>query len=167
MRWCAEGELAELWRAAGLRDVRFGPLVVSATYTDFEDLWSPFPTGVAPSGAFCKSLDEDQRAALHDAYRRRLGVGEARSSDRARLVRGRQSPQLTGAVPAYIERASEWLEPRLPRWTTWRRGNGSPGDARALRRAKQETQHLQPGASETRSEHEPARRRSGRSHPFR
>ena len=25
---------------------------------------------------FCKSLDEDGRAALHDAYRRRLGVGE-------------------------------------------------------------------------------------------
>jgi len=76
MRWCAEGELAELWRAAGLRDVRFGPLVVSATYTDFQDLWSPFPTGVAPSGAFCKSLDEERRAALHDALRRCLGVGD-------------------------------------------------------------------------------------------
>jgi len=74
MRWCAEGELAELWRAAGLRDVRFGSLVVTATYTDFEELWSPFPTGVAPSGAFCASLDEDGRAALYDAYRRRLGV---------------------------------------------------------------------------------------------
>lgn len=74
MRWCAEGELAELWQAAGLRDVRFGSLVVSAAYSDFEDLWAPLPTGVAPSGAFCKSLDEDRRAALHDAYRRRLGV---------------------------------------------------------------------------------------------
>jgi SAM-dependent methyltransferase len=76
MRWCAEGELADLWRAAGLCDVRFGPLVVSARYTGFEDLWSPFPTGVAPSGAFCASLDADRRGALHDAYRRRLGVGE-------------------------------------------------------------------------------------------
>jgi hypothetical protein len=27
MRWCGEGELAELWREAGLGDVRFGPLV--------------------------------------------------------------------------------------------------------------------------------------------
>jgi SAM-dependent methyltransferase len=74
MRWCREGELAELWRAAGVRDVRFGPLVVSASYTGFEDLWWPFPTGVAPSGAFCKSLDEHRRTALHDALRRRLGV---------------------------------------------------------------------------------------------
>ena len=59
MPWCAEGELAELWRAAGLRDVRSGPLVVSAAYADFEDLWSPLPTGIAPSGAFCASLDDD------------------------------------------------------------------------------------------------------------
>jgi SAM-dependent methyltransferase len=75
MRWCREGELAELWRAAGLSDVRFGPLTVSATYTGFEDLWSPLPTGVGPAGAFSAALVEDRRAALHDAYRRRLGVG--------------------------------------------------------------------------------------------
>jgi SAM-dependent methyltransferase len=76
MRWCRDGELAELWRTAGLHDVRFGPLIVSASYTDFEDLWSPFPTGIAPSGAFCASLAEEQRAALHDAFRRRLGVDD-------------------------------------------------------------------------------------------
>jgi SAM-dependent methyltransferase len=76
MRWCGEGELATLWRLAGLRDVRFGEVVAHASYEGFEDLWSPLPTGVAPSGAFCKSLDEDRRAALHDAFRRRLGVGD-------------------------------------------------------------------------------------------
>jgi SAM-dependent methyltransferase len=77
MRWCAEGELAELWRTAGLSDVRFGALVVSAAYTGFEDLWSSFLTGVGPSGAFCKSLDEERRAALRDAYRRGIEVGDA------------------------------------------------------------------------------------------
>ena len=76
MRWCGEGELAELWRAADLRDVRFAPLVVRARYADFDDLWWPFPTGVAPSGAFCASLDDERRAALRAAYRRRLGVVE-------------------------------------------------------------------------------------------
>ena len=76
MRWCAEGELAELWRAAGLTGVRFGSLVVGAKYANFEDLWSPLPTGVGPAGAFCKSLDQDGRAALHDTLRRRLGVGD-------------------------------------------------------------------------------------------
>jgi SAM-dependent methyltransferase len=76
MQWCREGDLARLWTAAGLTDVRSGSLVVSASYDDFEDLWAPFPTGLAPSGAFCKSLDEERRARLHDAYRRRLGVGD-------------------------------------------------------------------------------------------
>jgi hypothetical protein len=76
MRWCAEGELGELWRVAGLNDVHFGQLIVGATYADFQDLWSPFLSGVAPSGAFCKLLDDDQRAALGEAYRRRLGVDD-------------------------------------------------------------------------------------------
>jgi SAM-dependent methyltransferase len=75
MRWCHDGELADLWRAAGLRDVQFRPIDVRAGYAGFEDLWSPFPVGVAPSGAFCTALSEHDRVALHDAYRRRLGVG--------------------------------------------------------------------------------------------
>jgi hypothetical protein len=76
MAWCGEGELGELWRAADLREVRFGQLVVRASYANFSDLWLPLPTGVGPAGAFCKSLDEDSRAALRDACRRRLGVGD-------------------------------------------------------------------------------------------
>jgi SAM-dependent methyltransferase len=76
MRWCRDGELAELWRAVGLGSVRFGSLVVGARYADFEDLWSPLATGVGPAGAFCRSLEDDDRAALRDALRRRLGIGD-------------------------------------------------------------------------------------------
>jgi SAM-dependent methyltransferase len=76
MRWCREGDLADLWRDAGLSDVRVEPLLVRASYTDFDDLWSPLPTGVGPSGAFCKALDDGRQAALKRAYRRRLGVGD-------------------------------------------------------------------------------------------
>ena len=76
MPWCREGELAELWRGAGLQDVRAGSLVVAARYDDFEDCWAPFPSGLAPSGAFCRSLDDAGRRRLHDAFRDRLGVGE-------------------------------------------------------------------------------------------
>ena len=90
MLWCAEGELAELWCDAGLRDVDSAPLVVRAGYESFEDLWAPFPTGIAPSGAFCKSLDDDRRDALREAYRRRLAVGDGpfELTARAWAVRG-------------------------------------------------------------------------------
>jgi SAM-dependent methyltransferase len=74
--WCAEGELAELWSEAGLSDVRSEPLIARAGYADFAELWSPLQGGAAPSGAFCKSLDDEGRAALRDSYRRRLGVGD-------------------------------------------------------------------------------------------
>jgi SAM-dependent methyltransferase len=76
MQWCGEGDLAELWERVGLADVRFGALTVRAAYDGFEDLWWPLPTGVGPAGAYTKSLDDERRAALHDALRRRLGVGD-------------------------------------------------------------------------------------------
>jgi SAM-dependent methyltransferase len=76
MPWCHDGELAELWTAAGLTGIRSDSLIVRAAYDDFEDLWSPFPTGVAPSGAFCASLDERERALLRAAFQRELGVGD-------------------------------------------------------------------------------------------
>lgn len=76
MRWCREGELAKLWRGAGLEDVSSGSITVSASYASFEDLWWPLPAGAGPAGAFCRSLDPDKQAALHDALRLRLGVGD-------------------------------------------------------------------------------------------
>ncbi len=76
MDWCDEGGLARLWRECGLEDVRFDAIVAAGDYDGFEDLWAPFTAGIGPAGAFCVSLDEDERAALHDAYRRRLGVGD-------------------------------------------------------------------------------------------
>ena len=50
-------------------------LVVRALYTDFEELWAPFPSGVAPSGAFCASLDEAGRAAPPLCARAWIAVG--------------------------------------------------------------------------------------------
>jgi len=73
MRYCSPGELRDLWLGASLADVRVGELVVSAEYEDFDDLWTPFPTGIAPSGAFCASLDSERQEALRLAYRHRLG----------------------------------------------------------------------------------------------
>jgi ubiquinone/menaquinone biosynthesis C-methylase UbiE len=91
MRHCSPGELEELWRSAGLADVGTGELTATASYSDFDDLWSPFPEGVGPSGAYCASLAPERRAALREELGRRLGVREGpfELSARAFAVSGR------------------------------------------------------------------------------
>ena len=84
-------ELRELWSAAGLTAVGVSPVVVSAGYEDFEDLWRPFELGVGPAGAYAAALPAGRRTALADAVRRRLGVGAEpfRLSARAWIATGR------------------------------------------------------------------------------
>jgi SAM-dependent methyltransferase len=73
MRFATPDELAALWRRSGLVDVEVRPLVVEASYDDFDDLWAPFPTGVGPAGAYTASLTGEKQAALREEYARRLG----------------------------------------------------------------------------------------------
>ncbi len=91
MRFCSPGELGRLWRDAGLVDVEVGPVVVSAAYRDFDDLWVPFEVGVAPSGAFCVSLPPERRVALRHRFAERLGSpdGPFQLEARAWAVMGR------------------------------------------------------------------------------
>jgi SAM-dependent methyltransferase len=90
MRWCSPDELRRLWSECGLGAVAMGSLTVEAAYTSFDDLWEPFTLGIAPSGAFCTSLDRDRRAALRDAFFARLGSpgGAFWLTARAWFVRG-------------------------------------------------------------------------------
>jgi hypothetical protein len=75
-----------------MTSVRSESFVVRASYTDFGDLWSPFPMGVGPAGALCKALDIERQAVLKDALRRNLAIGDDDSpfelSARAWAARG-------------------------------------------------------------------------------
>jgi SAM-dependent methyltransferase len=73
MRYSDLAELTDLWRQVGLDDVKSGELWVSAEYEDFDDLWTPFPSGIGPAGAFCASLEPERQEALRVAFARRLG----------------------------------------------------------------------------------------------
>jgi SAM-dependent methyltransferase len=72
-----EGALAELLVGGGLQDVRVAAIEATARYEGFTDLWAPLTAGVGPAGAYCAALDDRRRAALRDALRARLDVGEA------------------------------------------------------------------------------------------
>jgi ubiquinone/menaquinone biosynthesis C-methylase UbiE len=76
MRFATPDELEALWRGAGLAEVEVRPLVVAASYDDFDDLWAPFPTGVGPAGAYAAALPGEKQAALREEYARRLGDPE-------------------------------------------------------------------------------------------
>jgi SAM-dependent methyltransferase len=91
MRFCSTEELSRLWQDVGLVDVEVAPVVVSAAYRDFDDLWAPIETGVAPSGAFCMSLPPQRRAALRRRFAERLGApdGPFQLHARAWMVVGR------------------------------------------------------------------------------
>jgi SAM-dependent methyltransferase len=67
------GQVAQLWRDAGLRDVVDKSLTVSADYEDFDELWTSFLGAAGPVGAHAVSLDEQQAAAVSAALHRRVG----------------------------------------------------------------------------------------------
>lgn len=59
-----EGHLAELFEAAGLRDIESSSLTVRATYSSFVDWWEPYTLGVGPAGAYVAGLDDSARDRL-------------------------------------------------------------------------------------------------------
>jgi SAM-dependent methyltransferase len=67
-----EGHLAELFVAAGLRDVASTMLTVQTRYQTFDEWWEPFTLAVGPAGDYVQGLDERRRAELRDRCASRL-----------------------------------------------------------------------------------------------
>jgi len=67
-----KGQLAELFEAAGLREIESTALSVSLEHSTFEGWWEPFTRGVGPAGAHLASLDAEGRRTLREECRRRV-----------------------------------------------------------------------------------------------
>jgi SAM-dependent methyltransferase len=67
-----KGHLAELFQAAGLREIESTALSVSLEHPNFDAWWEPFTRGVGPAGAYLASLDEARRATLREHCLRRV-----------------------------------------------------------------------------------------------
>ncbi|MDQ3672433.1 MAG: class I SAM-dependent methyltransferase, partial [Actinomycetota bacterium] len=65
------GHLAELFEAAGLREIEETALEVSVEHPTFEDWWDPFTLGVGPAGAYVAGLDRDRQVQLRERCRER------------------------------------------------------------------------------------------------
>jgi SAM-dependent methyltransferase len=88
MKLSRRGELGELWRKAGLTDVREESAVVEQAFTSFGDYWGPFLKGTGPGGAYVASLADDRRQQLELRLRSRLADGPFTLKARAWCVKG-------------------------------------------------------------------------------
>jgi len=64
-----EGHLAELFGAAGLRDIDEATLTASLEHASFDEWWEPFTAGVGPAGAFVAGLDAERQVELRERCR--------------------------------------------------------------------------------------------------
>jgi SAM-dependent methyltransferase len=83
-----EGHLAELFEAAGLRDIESTVLSASLEHPTFEEWWEPYTRSVGPAGAYLASLDPERQAELRERCRRLLPDAPFRVTAQAWAARG-------------------------------------------------------------------------------
>ena len=66
---CRPERLEQLWREAGLADVRTRGIDVPTVFRDFDDYWTPFLGGQGTAPGYVMSLDPQDRNALRDRIR--------------------------------------------------------------------------------------------------
>ena len=82
-----EGHLAELFEAAGLRDVDDTALSVRVDHASFEEWWEPYTLGVGPAGAY---VARSTRAAATSS-RSAAGSSRRRRPSRSTFAPGRRA----------------------------------------------------------------------------
>jgi len=83
-----EGHLAELFKAAGLRDVEAWYLEVTLEHPTFDEWWEPYVAGVGPAGAYVAGLDPERQAELRERCRAALPEAPFVLTSRAWAARG-------------------------------------------------------------------------------
>ncbi len=68
-----EGNLQQLFIAAGFADPHETKLTVAPRFDSFEDWWEPYTFGVGPSGAYVARLDDDTQQRVRDRCAELLG----------------------------------------------------------------------------------------------
>ena len=90
---CAPEPLRRAFDEGGLVDVEVRSIDVPSVCRDFDDLWTPFLTGVGPAPGYAASLGKAPRAALRERLRSTLPTrpdGSIHLTARAWAVRGRR-----------------------------------------------------------------------------
>ena len=95
-----EGHLAELFEAAGIREIEASALRVTVEHSSFDAWWEPFTGGVGPAGSYVAGLDPERRGTLRERCRSMLPVGPFALSAIAWAARGVvRAPSVIAASP--------------------------------------------------------------------
>jgi hypothetical protein len=90
------GELAALWKKAGLTSVDERPLDISMRFQSFADYWDPFLLGQGPAGAYARRLEPARLQMLRDELKRRLHL----SAENVAFNLAARAWAVRGTVPA-------------------------------------------------------------------
>jgi SAM-dependent methyltransferase len=67
-----EGDLATIFRAAGLDDLTEAVLTVRVPFESFDQWWEPYTLGVGPAGEYVARLDDEGRERVRQECRRKV-----------------------------------------------------------------------------------------------
>jgi SAM-dependent methyltransferase len=84
-----EGHLAELFAAAGLREIEQTVIAARVEHPSLDEWWEPFTLGVGPAGAYVSGLAPDERDRLRELCESRLPAAPFTVTARAWAVSGR------------------------------------------------------------------------------
>jgi SAM-dependent methyltransferase len=70
-----EGDLARLFRNAGLAKVEAAALIASVEHSTFDEWWEPYTRGVGPAGRYVAGLTPERREELRRRCREELSDG--------------------------------------------------------------------------------------------
>ncbi len=73
LRFGKKGEIADLYREAGFKEVEETVLEVASTYTGFDEFWAGFLAGIGPAGSYAVALPPEAREAVRQELFRKVG----------------------------------------------------------------------------------------------
>ncbi len=73
---CQVAKLEELFRSAGLKDIRTDQIDQPAPFRDFDDYWNPFLGGQGPAPTYLLSLPPNEQVDLRERVRKRLPIAK-------------------------------------------------------------------------------------------
>ena len=86
MKLSHQGELGDLWKKAGLINVREQALVIDQAYSSFKDYWEPFTKGAGPGGRVRRVAFRGSSATARSPYAQALAWRSPRWSIHAETL---------------------------------------------------------------------------------